>query len=934
MKLQFLSRHTWMGYGIVALLVGLGIGLREWPLQSLGADLEWLTFYPAVMIAAIFGGIYAGVLATALSCIAVPLFWPFGAKIPGDGLFTHWFGLSIFCLSGLLVSGVAETTRRTREHAVKAKNQNEAAVQERVLFENSPTAMVSIEPSHGRIVQANHVAMHLFGYDAEELLECTVADLTHPDDRVASRRHYEMLSSGQVQHLRFEKRYLKKDGTLFWAETSVSALRDDHGQIKLFIGNALDITERKRTSQILNRESEKNALLLHNASDGIHIVDENGNIIEVSDSFCAMLGYSREEMIGMNVSRWDAQWSDVELPDLVRARGLQKSRSQFETRHRRKDGTIFDVEISVFPMALEGNPILFCSSRDISERKKSEAEVQIAATAFESQEGMLITDATGTILRVNRAFMEITGYTSEEVIGRNPRLLSSGRQDASFYQVMWKSIIETDSWKGEIWNRRKNGEIYPEYLTITAVKNVRGTVTNYVATLTDITLRKSSEEEIRNLAFYDHLTRLPNRRLLTDRLKQAMASSARNGRQGALLFIDLDNFKTLNDTLGHGVGDVLLQQVAERLIACVREGDSVARIGGDEFVVMLEDLSEADIEAATQTEAVGGKILACLSQTYPLPTLDYHGSCSLGATLFRGHEQGIEDLLKQADIAMYQAKKAGRNTMRFFDPQMQESVTAKAALEEELRQAIGNQQFRLFYQIQTDALGNPTGAEALIRWVHPVMGIIAPEQFIPMAEESGLILAIGEWVLEAACRQLRLWQSQENTRDFVLSANISARQFHQEGFSRQVQACVKNHGINPHRLKFELTESTLLDNIEDTIITMNALKHTGVRLSLDDFGTGYSSLQYLKRLPLSQLKIDQSFVRDITEDSSDKAIVCTIIAMAQSLNLEVIAEGVETEAQRQFLFSAGCKHYQGYLFGKPLPIEQFEALLKHSKPVS
>jgi EAL domain-containing protein (putative c-di-GMP-specific phosphodiesterase class I) len=283
---------------------------------------------------------------------------------------------------------------------------------------------------------------------------------------------------------------------------------------------------------------------------------------------------------------------------------------------------------------------------------------------------------------------------------------------------------------------------------------------------------------------------------------------------------------------------------------------------------------------------------------------------------------------------MYQAKKAGRNTLRFFDPQMQQNVSARAALEDELHQAIGNRQFRLFYQIQTDALGHPTGAEALIRWLHPVMGIIAPEQFIPLAEESGLILAIGEWVLEAACRQLRLWQAQESTRDFVLSVNISARQFHQEGFSRQVQACVKNHGVNPHQLKFELTESMLLDNIEDTIITMNALRHTGVRLSLDDFGTGYSSLQYLKRLPLSQLKIDQSFVRDITEDSSDKAIVRTIIAMAQSLNLEVIAEGVETEAQRQFLFSAGCRHYQGYLFGKPLPIEQFEALLKRSKPAS
>ncbi len=931
MNLQSLSRHAWTRFCIAILLVGLAAGLREWPLQPLGPVLEWLTFYPAVMIAAIFCGLYAGILATVLSCATVVFFWPFGANPTGAGPFSHWLGLAAFALSGIVVSGVAEATLRNRERTVKAQNQSQAAVQEHVLFENSPTAMVSIEPTHGRIIRANQVALKLFGYDAEEILRCTVADLTHPDDRVELKRHYELLYGGQVEHLRFEKRYLRKDGTDFWAETSVSALRDAYGQVKLFIGNALDITERRRTTQILNRECEKNALLLHNASDGIHILDANGDLIETSDSFCTMLGYRRDEMIGMNVSHWDAQWNVEELPVLVRTRHLQEGRSQFETRHRRKDGTIFDVEVSVFPLVLDGDSVLFCSSRDITERKISEAEVQIAATAFESQEGMLITDANGTILRVNRAFTEITGYPSEEVIGRNPRMLSSGRQDAGFYQAMWKSINDTDTWKGEIWNRRKNGEIYPEYLTITAVKNIGGIVTNYVATLTDITLRKSSEEEIRNLAFYDHLTRLPNRRLLTERLRQAMSSSARSGRQGALLFIDLDNFKTLNDTLGHGVGDMLLQQVAERLIACVREGDSVARIGGDEFLVMLEDLSEFDLEAAAQTESVGGKVLFSLCQPYQLPTQDYHGSSSLGATMFKGHEQGIEDLLKQADIAMYQAKKAGRNTLRFFDPQMQESVSARAALEGELRLAIERRHFRLYYQVQTDAFRNPTGAEALIRWAHPVRGIITPEQFIPLSEETGLILPIGKWVLEAACSQLQAWQEQEHTRGFVLSVNISARQFRQTDFARQVQACVQYHGINPAQLKFELTESTLLENIEDTIATMNALKNIGVQISLDDFGTGYSSLQYLKRLPLSQLKIDQSFVRDIAVDSSDKAIVRTIIAMAQSLNLDVIAEGVETEEQCQFLFSTGCTHYQGYLFGMPLPIEQFDKLLTMSR---
>ncbi len=928
MHLKHPTRHAVTRYGVALFLVVLAAGLRRWPLQMLGADMEWLTFYPAVMFAAIYGGLYPGIVAMVLSCIVVTFFWPVITRTPLEMNFPYWLGLSVFGLNGGLVSGFAEVAFRAQVRAVKTQEQVRAAAQAHALFEHSPTAMVSIHPVQGRILQANRVALDMFGYDAAEILTLSIADLTHPEDLAESERRHKMLFTGQAQQLHFEKRYLRKDGSSFWAETSVSSLKDGQGEVGLLVGNIVDITERRRAAQTLKRESEKNALLLHNASDGIHILDAQGHIIEASDSFCAMLGYRRDEVIGMNVSGWDAQWADAELAQLVRQRHAQEGRSQFETRHRRKDGTIFDVEVSVFPLELDGNPILFCSSRDITERKKTEAEVQVAATAFESQEGMLITDADGVILRVNHAFTDITGYSAEEVIGRNPRLLSSGRHDANFYAAMWKSIHGSNIWKGEIWNRRKNGEVYPEYLTITAVKNPRGVVTNYVATLTDITLRKNSEEEIKHLAFFDPLTRLPNRRLLTDRLQQALSSSARSGHAGALLFIDLDNFKTLNDTLGHGVGDVLLQQVAQRLASCVREGDTVARIGGDEFVVMLEDLSSLDVDAATQTETVGGKILAALSQPYALPTQDYRSSSSIGATLFSGHKQGIEVLLKQADIAMYQAKKAGRNTLRFFDPQMQESVTARAVLEEELRRAIELGQFHLYYQIQTDSLHRATGAEALIRWAHPERGVIAPGHFIALAEETGLILPIGKWVLEAACAQLRIWQDSDLTRHLVLSVNISARQFRQADFVAQVEATVRHHAIHPDMLKFELTESTLLENIEETIATMNALKAIGVRLSLDDFGTGYSSLQYLKRLPLNQLKIDQSFVRDLAVDSSDKAIVRTIVAMAQSLNLDVIAEGVETEEQRQFLLSTGCTHYQGYLFGKPLPIGPFENVLK------
>ncbi|HEX7455556.1 MAG TPA: EAL domain-containing protein, partial [Gallionella sp.] len=398
--------------------------------------------------------------------------------------------------------------------------------------------------------------------------------------------------------------------------------------------------------------------------------------------------------------------------------------------------------------------------------------------------------------------------------------------------------------------------------------------------------------------------------------------------EGALLFIDLDNFKTLNDTRGHDIGDLLLQQVALRLESCIRVGDTVARLGGDEFVVMLEDLSGHTLEASALTQAVGEKILTTLGQPYQLVSHEYHSTPSIGATLFNKNQQTIAELLKKADIAMYQAKKAGRNTLRFFDPQMQATINARAALEGELRSAIENRQFHLYYQIQMNSLHQILGAEALIRWAHPERSLLSPDQFILLAEETGLILPIGLWVLETACAQIKTWQQAALTRDLVLAINVSPRQFHQADFVAQVQAAVQRHAINPQLLKLELTESLLLENIEDTIATMHALKEIGIQLSLDDFGSGYSSLRNLQRMPLDQIKIDSSFIHDISTDDSDNAVVRTIIAMAQSLNMDVIAEGVEMKEQRQLLLEKGCLHYQGFLFGKPVPIEQFDALMK------
>ena len=447
----------------------------------------------------------------------------------------------------------------------------------------------------------------------------------------------------------------------------------------------------------------------------------------------------------------------------------------------------------------------------------------------------------------------------------------------------------------------------------------------------DITERQQAEDQIRNLAFYDPLTQLPNRRLLMDRLHVTLATSNRHQRLAALLFVDLDNFKTLNDTLGHHQGDLLLQQVATRLVACVRESDTCARLGGDEFVVVLEDLGADLLEAATQAETIGKKILTALNQSYPLGVSWQHSTPSIGITLFgRGDDESINEPLKRADLAMYQAKAAGRNTLRFFDPQIQADVEARSALETSLRHSVEQRNFVLYYQPQVAGAHEVTGAEALVRWLHPERGMVSPAEFIPLAEETGLILPLGQWVLESACQQLARWAHHPQRGQLTLAVNVSERQFRQTDFVEQVLATLRHTGARADRLKLELTEGLLVTQFDDVIAKMSALKAHGVRFSLDDFGTGYSSLAYLKRLPLDQLKIDQSFVRDILVDPNDAAIANMVVVLAQSLGLTVIAEGVETEAQRAFLASQGCYRYQGYLFSRPLPLHDFEDWLARS----
>ncbi len=796
-----------------------------------------------------------------------------------------------------------------------------ASRQLRELCDALPQIIWMAQPD-GTVNYLNHSADAYTGMPISERSASWTESL-HPDDVAATLRiWHECVRTGASYSTEFRIR--SDDGAYRWHLASATPAKDEHGDIIRWYGTAIDIHDRKLAEQRMDRLATRLQDTLRSMDDAFLTLDREWRFTYANKQAHALLNRWREDLPGKMI------WT--EFPELAGSIFYLEFLRAFETG----EAVAFEEFCEPLGLWIEARAYpsedgLVISLRDISTRKEAEHQLKLAAIGFAHvAEGLVVVDPRGRIVSVNPAFTRMTGYTLDEVIGRAPRELlhaPTGRHDDAFFRQIATAANSDDFWEGEIWCRRKNGEVFPQLLSLATVRDEHGHITNHVAVFNDITKLKEQEERLHRIAHRDPLTQLPNRSLLIDRLQHALAAHKRSGNDGALLFIDLDNFKMLNDGLGHDKGDVLLQLLASRLTSAVRESDTVARLGGDEFVVMIEGLSPDRATAMHQVKTMSEKLVQAVTQPYQIGGHLWPLTVSIGITLFSDGENKDGEVLKRADLAMYQAKGEGRNTVRFFDSAMQAEVRARAVLQEDMRRAVDEQEFVLHYQPQVGRDERVAGAEALLRWPRGQQKEVSPAGFIRLAEETGLILPLGRWVLETACAQLACWSSRPETSRLTVAVNVSARQFRDPGFEKLVLEVLERTGADPGKLKLELTESTLIDDVENTALKMRRLKARGLSFSLDDFGTGYSSLSYLRRLPLDQLKIDRSFVKDILADANAASICCTIIALGKNLGLEVIAEGVETEEQRDFLKQHGCHAYQGYLFGRPLPIEELPQLL-------
>ncbi|MDT8398680.1 MAG: EAL domain-containing protein [Pseudomonadales bacterium] len=742
----------------------------------------------------------------------------------------------------------------------------------------------------------------------------------HPEERDRLRTIYDDCVAGRISGFREEFRQCNAAGAWLWIFAAARlAAWDEKGRPLRLLGTHMDITSRKQAAEKLRIFRA----LIDTSIDGIEVIDpETARFLDVNDSACRELGYSREECLQLTVFDLDPKLDHAKFQDSMKTL-RQDGFLLWEGFHTRKDGSRYPVEVNLKHAVVE-REYLVAVVRNITLRKQSEDALKLAALVFQhSREGMLVTDTSNRIIDANPTFSRVTGYSREEVLGQTPALLKSGRQSDQFYQELWAALHHQGHWSGEIWNRRKNGEIYPEWLSINAVYNDQGQVERWVSQFSDISDKRDAEQMIWHQANYDVLTGLPNRRMFYDRLDQEIKHAQRTRQGLALLFLDLDHFKEVNDTLGHSVGDMLLRQAAERLRKCLRESDTIARLGGDEFMLILGGRNDASLVGDAAQ-----KVLWTLAEPFHLSGKVAYVSSSIGITLYPEDARDIESLLKNADQAMYRAKRDGRNRYQYFTPALQAAVTQRMEMTNDLREALANGHLSVAYQpIVELASGKILKAEALIRWQHPLKGAISPAQFIPIAEETGLINAIGDIVFQDVLIRAKRWRQIQP--HFQISFNRSPVQFssHWQPDHEGWLAALSEAGLPGRSIAVEITEGLLLDARPYVHEQLLALRDAEVEVAIDDFGTGYSSLSYLRKFSIDYLKIDRSFVSNLGPDSEDMAVCEAIITMAHRLGLKVIAEGVETLEQQALLLMAGCDLGQGFVFSKAVAAREFEALL-------
>ncbi|KDO00351.2 EAL domain-containing protein [Pseudomonas donghuensis] len=813
-------------------------------------------------------------------------------------------------MRGLMID-ISET--KNAEEALRLSEQKFASV-----FQQCPDILVIARMSDGCLLEVNEAFEEQIGLSPAQVLGRTATELNIWGIDGIGPDLLKRLQAGSIRNL--EMLFRRSNGQVFTGLTSAETFQLD--STPALVVAVRDISQLKETQEQLQTSEEKFAKAFHASPDGLLLSRQSdGLLIEVNEGFCRLTGYDTHMSLdhtSLDLGIWVDLNERRRLLDMLQRDGFVRD---FSCHIRRSDGQIRLCELSARPLPIAGVDCMLTIARDITERHLMQEKLQLAATVFENTaEGVLITDTDQRISAVNRAFSEITGYSEFEALGQTPRLLASGQHDSAFYVAMWHQLTAEGHWQGEIHNRRKNGEVYPSWLTISAVRSSERGITHFVAVFADISSLKHAQAKLDYQAHHDPLTGLPNRTLFESRLQAAINCAQASQRQGAVLFLDLDRFKHINDSLGHPVGDLLLKAIAQRLKDQVRDIDTVARLGGDEFIILLPGLHQP-----SDAGHIAHKLLACFGAPFQAGEHEFFTSASIGTSLYPQDGTDVASLIRNADAAMYRSKAKGRNRVESYTRDLTAQASERIALEHELRRAIERNELSLCYQpkfsLKTQSL---VGAEALIRWTHPSFGDVPPEHFIPLAEENGMILQLGDWVLEQACQQMQAWK-----HDYLafgpLSVNLAGAQLRQPSLVKRIEQLLKTHQLKAGDLQLEITENFIMSQAEEALAILHQLKQLGVQLAIDDFGTGYSSLSYLKRLPLDILKIDQSFIRGLPDDPHDAAIARAIIALGRSMQLTIIAEGVESQAQQQFLAAEGCEQIQGYIVSLPLPAGEFAA---------